>query len=159
MSCSGDHHIFPISGYNKWHIVDLSNMTHIISFNKSTLEKIEVTIMNRQSRDIATLGTQDKKKEDKQITKTKHRKQKWWAILSRQKSEGEPRCSRWVSRVCFSYDTRHWRHDVSSIGTIFTIVWSWPSKEHSPKYDFNPLNFSEGEDCNMKKLTVMTKLN
>ena len=32
--------------------------------------------MNRQSRDIATLGTQDNKKEDKQITKTKHRKQK-----------------------------------------------------------------------------------
>jgi hypothetical protein len=51
-------------------------MTHIISFNKSTLEKIEVVIMNRQSRDIATLGTQDKKKEDKQITKTKYRKQK-----------------------------------------------------------------------------------
>jgi hypothetical protein len=23
-----------------------------------------------------------------------------------------------------------------------TILWSWPSKEHSPKYDFNPLNFS-----------------
>jgi hypothetical protein len=88
------------------------------------------------------LGTQDNKKEDKQITKTKHRKQKWWAILSRQKTEGEPRCSRWVSRFCFSYDTRHWRHDVSSIGTIFTILWPWPSKEHSPKYDFNPLNFS-----------------
>ena len=29
--------------------------------------------MNRQSRDIATLGTQDKKKEDKQITKTKQK--------------------------------------------------------------------------------------
>ena len=50
-------------------------MTHIINFNKSTLDKIEVAIMNRQSRDIATLDTQDKK-EDKQITKTKHRKQK-----------------------------------------------------------------------------------
>jgi hypothetical protein len=43
-SCLHDHRIFPISRYKKCHIVDLSNMTHIISFNKSTLEKIEVAI-------------------------------------------------------------------------------------------------------------------
>jgi hypothetical protein len=51
--------------------------------------------------------------EDKQILKTKHRKLK---------DEDDPEYSRIVSSCCFLEDSRHWRHDVSSIDTIFTTV-------------------------------------
>ena len=62
VSCSGGHHRFSINRYKNWHFLDLWNTTHIISFNKSTLDRKEGAIMNGQSRDIATLDPQGTKK-------------------------------------------------------------------------------------------------
>jgi hypothetical protein len=87
VSCNGGHHRFSFNRYKNWHFVDLWNITHIISFNKSTLDRKEGAIMNGQSRDIATLDPQGTKK-DNQITKTKHRKLKRRATLSRSTISG-----------------------------------------------------------------------
>ena len=51
--------------------MDLWNITHTISFNKSTLDRTEGAIMNGQSRDIATLDPQGTKKRQ-----PNHKKQK-----------------------------------------------------------------------------------
>jgi len=87
VSCSGGHHRFSINRYKNWHFLDLWNITHIISFNKSTLDRKEGAIMNGQSRDIATMDPQGTKK-DNQITKIKHRKLKRRTTLSRSTISG-----------------------------------------------------------------------
>ena len=62
MSCNGGHHRISINRYKNCHFVDIWNTTHIISFNKSTLDRKEGAIMNGQSRDIAALNPQGTKK-------------------------------------------------------------------------------------------------
>ena len=75
VSCNDGHHRISINRYKNWHFVDIWNTTHIISFNKSTLDRKEGAIMNGQSRDIATLDPQGtKKRQPKHKNKTQKTK-------------------------------------------------------------------------------------
>jgi hypothetical protein len=130
VSCSGGHHRFSFNRYKNWHFVDLWNITHIISFNKSTLDRKEGAIMNGQSRDIATLHPQGTKKpqpnhknktqKTKKTNNTVAINDKWSRMVRNSPLE--------------TWYIINWHHIYS--------FWSYPGKEYSTKFDFNPLNSS-----------------